>query len=142
MRRVVAQGTFDLVHTGHLHYLREAADMGDELIVIIAREDNVTHKSAPILPGPQRRELVAALEVVDRALLGHPSDIFVPIERIEPDVIVLGHDQHHREEEVAAALADRGITCELRRASARERQSPDELLSTTEIIDRIQARRD
>jgi len=47
---VVAQGTFDILHPGHLHYLREAAAMGDELHVIIARSTNVTHKAPPIVP--------------------------------------------------------------------------------------------
>ena len=141
MRRVVAQGTFDLLHTGHLHYLREAASMGDELIAIVARRSNVTHKPGPILPGAQRRELVGSLQVVDRAVLGHPEDIFVPIERIQPDVIVLGHDQHHDEAELASTLADRGIDCELRRATKREPRYDGEVLSTTEIIERVQRRR-
>ena len=39
MRRVVAQGTFDLLHPGHLHYLEEAASIGDELHVIVLGHD-------------------------------------------------------------------------------------------------------
>jgi len=133
---VVAQGTFDILHPGHLHYLREAAAMGDELHVIIARSTNVTHKAPPIVPDEQRREMVAALDPVDHARLGHPDDIFVPIEEIEPDVVALGYDQHHDDEAIAAALADRGIDAEVRRASGRE-MDDDYLLSTGRIIDRI-----
>jgi len=135
--RVVAQGTFDLLHPGHVHYLRDAAEMGDELHVIVARETNVTHKAPPVVPDDQRREMVAALKPVDEAHLGHPEDIFVPIERIEPDVIALGYDQHHDEEKLASVLADRGIDCEVRRASALDRDDPERLLSTGRIIDRI-----
>jgi FAD synthetase len=139
--RVVAQGTFDLLHPGHLYYLREAASMGEELHVIVARRENVTHKDPPIVPDRQRQTMVEALDPVDEAHLGHTEDIFVPIERIEPDVIVLGHDQHHEEAAIADALATRGIDCDVERASRREPQSGDELLSTGQIIDRILAER-
>ena len=139
--RVVAQGTFDLLHPGHVHYLREAATFGSELHVIVARRANVTHKEPPILPDQQRCEVVGAIDAVDEAHLGHESDIFVPIERIEPDVIVLGYDQHHEEESVAAALAERGIDCAVERAGPREPQGEAELLSTGDIIQRILDRR-
>jgi len=134
----VAQGTFDLLHPGHVHYLREAAEFGDELHVIVARRANVTHKQPPILPDRQRREVVAAVDVVDEAHLGHESDIFVPIERLEPDVIVLGYDQHHDEAAVGAALEERDIDCRVERAGPREpRDDEPELLSTGDIIERV-----
>ena len=139
---VIAQGTFDILHPGHLHYFSEAASLGDALHVIIARRENVTHKEKPILPDRQRRDMVAALEMVDEAHLGHTEDIFVPIERIDPDCIVLGHDQHHDESAIVDALAARGIDCEVRRASAREPKYEGELLSTGRIVDRILDRRD
>ncbi|WP_049996062.1 adenylyltransferase/cytidyltransferase family protein [Halococcus sediminicola] len=134
---VIAQGTFDILHPGHLHYLREAAAMGDVLHVIIARRENVTHKERPVLPDRQRRDMVAALDPVDSALLGDKEDIFVPIERIDPDVIVLGHDQHHDEAGIESALAERGIDCAVKRASGREPDFDGEVLSTGTIIDRI-----
>jgi FAD synthetase len=140
MTSVVAQGTFDFLHPGHLHYLREAEAMGDELYVIVARSANVTHKPGPVVPGPQRVEMVEALQPVDHARLGHPEDIFVPIEEIRPDVIALGHDQHHDDAAIEAAAADRGVDLEVRRASPREPDS-DELLSTGRIIDEILAER-
>ncbi|MEF8800076.1 MAG: adenylyltransferase/cytidyltransferase family protein [Halolamina sp.] len=139
--RVVAQGTFDLLHPGHVQYLREAATFGDELHVIVARCSNITHKDPPIVPGHQRREVVDAIDAVDEAHLGHESDIFVPIERIDPAVIVLGYDQHHDEADVAASLEERGIDCRVERAGPREQQHQDELLSTGRIIDRILERR-
>lgn len=142
MTTVIAQGTFDLLHPGHVHYLEEAASMGETLHVIVARQTNVTHKDPPVLCDHQRRDMVEALEMVDHAHVGHESDIFVPIEQIDPDVIVLGHDQHHDEDAIAAELERRGIDCTLRRASAREPQYDDELLSTGRIIDRILEQRD
>lgn len=138
---VVAQGTFDILHPGHLHYLEEAAGMGDELIVIISRRPNVDHKDAPILVAEQRRAVVDALEVVDHAILGNQEDIFVPIEEIKPDVIAIGHDQHHEPEEIESALERRGLSCSVRRTSGREPALEGELLSTRQIIDRIVKRR-
>ena len=139
---VVAQGTFDILHPGHLHYLRDAAAMGDYLVVIVARSENVTHKATPVVSGPQRREMVAGLDPVDEARLGHPEDIFVPIEELDPAVIALGFDQHHDEDEIRAALDDRGIDCAVRRASAYDPDYEDALLSTGDIVDRILSERD
>ncbi|MFC7075810.1 MULTISPECIES: FAD synthase [Haloarcula] len=137
MTRVVAQGTFDILHPGHVHYLRDAARMGDELHVIVARSVNVTHKEPPVVPDEQRREMVASLKPVDEAHLGHPEDIFVPIERLEPDVIALGYDQHHDIEKLRNALSERGIDCDVRRASPLEQEGDESLLSTGQIIARV-----
>jgi FAD synthetase len=141
MRRVVAQGTFDLLHLGHLQYLSDAKSMGDRLHVIIARSENVTHKDKPIVPDRQRRAMVAALDPVDEARLGHTEDFFVPIRDIDPDVIVLGHDQHHDEEYLAERLASEGIDCKVARAPPRKPDDGEEILSTGRIIDRICDRR-
>ena len=147
MRRVVAQGTFDILHPGHLHYLTEAKSRGDRLDVIVARAENVTHKPKPIISDHQRCEMVAALDPVDAAHLGHTEDFFVPIREIDPDVIVLGHDQHHDEKTLTGMLADEEINCEVTRASARnpdtdaEVEDRDELLSAGRIITRICERR-
>lgn len=141
MTTVVAQGTFDILHPGHVHYFEEAASYGSELHVIVARSTNVTHKEAPVLPARQRRDVVGALEAVDHAHLGHPEDILVPIEEIAPDVIVLGHDQHHEESALRDRLRERGIDCQIERASPRPPAHGDELLSTGDIIDLILQRR-
>ena len=140
-RTVVAQGTFDLLHPGHVHYLEQAAGMGDRLVVIVARPTNVDHKEAPICSARQRRELIEALEVVDEAILGDREDIFRPIEAIDPDVIALGHDQHHDPAAIRAELEARDIDCAVERAAGREPRYDDELLSTRLIIERILRRR-
>jgi FAD synthetase len=111
--------------------------MGEELHVIVARGHNVTHKPGPVIPDGQRVEMVEALDPVDHARLGHPEDIFVPIEDIEPSTIVLGHDQHHDEAAISEALAARGLDCDVVRASARNPREGEELLSTGKIIQRI-----
>ncbi len=140
-KTVVAQGTFDILHPGHVHYLEQAAAMGDRLVVIVARRVNVDHKATPICSARQRRDVISALEVVDEAILGHEEDIFVPIEELEPDIIALGHDQHHDGSAIEDELAARGLECVVKRAGPREPKYEDELLSTRLIIDRILERR-
>ncbi|MEZ3143935.1 adenylyltransferase/cytidyltransferase family protein [Halobaculum sp. MBLA0143] len=136
-RVVLAQGTFDLIHPGHLHYLSEAADHGDELHVVVARRENVSHKPTPVCPDRQRRDVLDALAVVDEAHVGDPDDYFVPVERIDPDVIVLGFDQHHDGDAISEQLRDRGLDCEVTRATGREPDYDGEILSSNEIVDRL-----
>ena len=134
MRKVVATGTFDIIHPGHIRFLEEAKKLGDYLVVIVAREKNVKHKPKPIMPEEQRRRVVEALKPVDEAILGDEEDIFKPIERIKPDVIALGYDQHFDEEWLKKELEKRGIKAEV----VRIREKEDcELCSSAKIIERI-----
>ncbi|MDF9747391.1 adenylyltransferase/cytidyltransferase family protein [Natrinema salsiterrestre] len=138
--RVVAQGTFDLLHPGHVHYLEEAAATGEELHVIVARADSISHKPDPVLPGEQRRDVVAALDAVDHARVGHPEDFSIPIREIDPDVLVLGHDQHHDGDEIERLLGEWGIDCRVDRASGLE-PSGDHWYSSSDIVERVLAER-
>nr|WP_049928844.1 hypothetical protein [Halopiger goleimassiliensis] len=76
----------------------------------------------------------------DHARVGHPTDYSLPIRAIDPDVLVLGYDQHHDDAAVERMLADWGIDCRVARAAARD---PDggELLSSSAIKRRIRERR-
>lgn len=109
MRRVVATGTFDILHPGHLWYLEKSAELGDELFVIVARDRNVKHKPRPLIPEQQRLTMIQALKPVTKAVLGDQEDMFRPIREIRPDVITLGFNQHFDETQLKAALASQGI---------------------------------
>ena len=111
MVRVLATGTFDLLHPGHILYLSEASEMGDELFVIVARQSMIRHKPKPIIPDEQRLEMVSSLKIVDKALLGSDSDIFEPIMEIKPDIIALGYDQGFDVHQLEKELHDRGFDC-------------------------------
>lgn len=100
MKKVMAQGVFDILHPGHLHYFRESKDLGDELVVIIARDSRVKEKKGLYFNEDERREMVESLKPVDKALLGSEGDIYSTVREIDPDVITLGYDQKHDEEEV------------------------------------------
>lgn len=64
MIRVVATGTFDILHPGHLWYLEQSAALGDELYVIVARDVNIKHKPKPVIPEQQRCAMVDRKSVV------------------------------------------------------------------------------
>lgn len=109
MTRILATGTFDLLHPGHIYFLTQARVLGDELFVIVARDSNVTHKPKPIVPEEQRLEMVSALEIVDKALLGSEKDIFEPLKQIKPDIIALGYDQRFDAEILEKELTKREL---------------------------------
>jgi FAD synthetase len=110
---VVATGTFDILHTGHLYYLEESRRLGDELHVIVARDANVKHKPRPIVPEGQRLKMVASLKPVDHAVLGDLHDMFRPIREIRPAIITIGFNQHFDAEKLRSDLVGQGITAEV-----------------------------
>jgi len=116
---VLASGTFDLLHLGHVKYLEEAKKAGGEdaeLIVIVARDKTVEKRKGrkPVMPEDQRRALVESLKVVDEAILGFEDfDIGKVIERIRPDVIAVGHDQTDMERQVKKAVSERGLNVQV-----------------------------
>jgi FAD synthetase len=138
-RRVVATGTFDILHPGHIYYLEESRKLGDELHVIVARDRNVRHKPRPVIGEDQRLKVVRALRVVDSARLGDPTDMFRPIREIDPAVITLGFNQHFREDDLEKALRERGIGAEVVRIGE---YTGDPCTSTRRIIGRILETRD
>lgn len=118
MRRVMAQGTFDVVHPGHLHYFRESAALGDELYVVIARDSRMRDRKDLFMDENSRRAVVEALDMVDAAVLGSEGSIFQSVSRVDPDVITLGYDQEFDIERLEAELADAGFpTVEVTRIS-------------------------
>ncbi len=138
MKRVVATGTFDLLHPGHLYYLEQSKKLGDELFVIVARDTNVRHKPAPIIPEEQRRRMVAALRCVDHAILGDKTDMFRPIDEIRPSIITIGFNQHFDEANLRQQLTARGLFSEIVRIG---KYGDDELCSSRLVVQRIVEKR-
>jgi len=137
-KRIVATGTFDLLHPGHLYYLEESKKLGGELFVIVARDRNVKHKPRPIVPEEHRLQMVAALKPVDHAILGDLEDMFRPIVEIRPDVITLGFNQMFREDILKKQLTVRNIPAEIVRIP---RLQDGDLCSSRLIVQRIVEKR-
>ncbi len=98
MTTVMAQGTFDILHPGHIHYLEQSTKKGDELVVVIARDSRIDKEVH--FDEEERQKLVESIQCVDQAVIGSESDIYSTVKDIDPDVITLGYDQDHQEEQV------------------------------------------
>ena len=137
---VLASGTFDLLHLGHVRFLEEAKKAGGknaELIVIVARDSTVKDRKGKktIMPEDQRRALVESLKVVDEAILGWEDfSIDKVIEKIKPDVIAVGHDQDGIEREVMKAIKEKKIKIEVAKIG---RFGKRELDSSSKIVRKI-----
>ena len=92
---VFTNGVFDLIHPGHVRYLREARSLGDALIVGVNADESVRRNKGegrPVTREDERAELVAALACVDAVTVfgeDTPAEI---IRAIQPDVLVKGAD--------------------------------------------------
>lgn len=137
---VLASGTFDLLHLGHVKFLEEAKKAGgenSELIVIIARDATVEKRKGvrPVMPEDQRRALVEALKMVDEAILGYEEfDIGKVIEKIKPDIIAVGYDQDGIERAVKKAIKERGLKVQIAKIG---QFGKDELSSSSRIKRKI-----
>ncbi|MGA7923923.1 MAG: adenylyltransferase/cytidyltransferase family protein [Thermoplasmata archaeon] len=134
MVRVMATGVFDLLHPGHLYFLTEARHLGDELVVVLARDQTARRlKHEPYVPEHIRREMVESLKPVDRAILGSATDIYATVVDVKPDIIALGYDQKFNEREVEAECARRGVPARVVRLGP---LTHDEL-ATRKLVERI-----
>lgn len=109
--RVLSCGTFDHFHPGHDAFLSQAATLGDQLFVVVARDDNVRRIKgrAPDQGEQARLAAVAGHEAVDDARLGYEgSDFFRVVRDIGPDTIALGYDQR-----APAGLAEAFPDCQI-----------------------------
>lgn len=94
-RVVLANGNFDLLHVGHVRYLRGAKELGGRLVVAINSDESVRAlKGAgrPITPAEERAEIVAALACVDAVVVFPELDVRALIREIRPDIQAKGTD--------------------------------------------------
>jgi FAD synthetase len=107
--RVMAFGTFDVLHPGHVSYLQQAKELGDELVVVIARDITVEKIKGrkSVFSEEGRKYLVDALSCVDRTVMGHDYivDKTAIVKEVNPDIIALGYDQRPSEEALQKELS-------------------------------------
>lgn len=136
-RRIVfTNGVFDLLHPGHIRYLRDARALGDVLIVGLNADASVRRNKGPerpVNPQGERAELLAALDCVDVAVVFDEDTPAEIIELVQPDVLVKGADW----------AADRivGRDTVERRGGRVVRVPVEQGYSTTAIIERVKQAR-
>jgi rfaE bifunctional protein nucleotidyltransferase chain/domain len=94
-RVTLANGNFDLLHVGHVRYLRGAKALGGKLVVAINSDESVRAlkgEGRPVMPDTERAEIVAALADVDAVVIFPELDVRAIIREIHPDVQAKGTD--------------------------------------------------
>jgi len=132
---VFTNGVFDVLHPGHVRYLRDARALGDLLIVGVNsdRSSRALSKAAnrPINPDGERAEVLAALKSVDAVVVFDEDTPHAIITAIQPDVLVKGADWGEHAivgRDVVEARGGKVVRIELATG-----------YSTTAIVERIRA---
>ena len=132
-RLVFTNGCFDVIHLGHVRYLRAARKLGDALIVGLNTDASVRRlkgPSRPVNPEQHRAEVLAALEMVDYVVLFSEETPERLIRTVLPAVLVKGSDYGHGEIVGEAIVKEHGGTV--------RRIRLEKGLSTTNIVKKIQ----
>jgi D-beta-D-heptose 7-phosphate kinase/D-beta-D-heptose 1-phosphate adenosyltransferase len=103
-RVVFTNGCFDILHRGHVEYLREAKQLGDVLIVAVNSDSSIRRLKGtlrPIMAEEDRTVVLAALEMVDYVTLFEEDTPIPLLQILHPDILVKGGD--YREDEVVGS---------------------------------------
>lgn len=116
MTTVLVFGTFDIIHPGHMNFLKQAKKHADKLVVVVARDLTVKDLKGRFPENNEERRLknIKKLPYVDEAILGSlGNDRYKIIGEIKPDVIALGYDQYFFTEDLKKELKKRGILADI-----------------------------
>jgi len=92
---VLANGTFDLLHVGHVRYLNGARRLGDRLVVAVNSDASVRElkgEGRPFMPADERAEILASLAAVDAVIIFDEPDVRAVIRALRPNVHAKGTD--------------------------------------------------
>ena len=129
---VFTNGVFDLLHPGHVRYLRQARALGDALIVGVNADASVRRNKGPDRPinsQDERAEVLAALDCVDAVVIFDEDTPAEIIRAVQPDILVKGADW------AADQIVGRD-TVEARGGRV-ERVTVEEGYSTSSIVEKI-----
>jgi len=94
-RITLANGCFDLLHVGHVRYLRAARQLGGKLVVAVNSDDStraLKGEGRPLMPAEERAEILAALADIDAVVIFPEHDVRAIIREIRPDFHAKGTD--------------------------------------------------
>lgn len=120
MKKVLLYGTFDIVHKGHLDFMRQAKENGDFLIIIVARDKNVKKIKGRMSMHDENKRLndVKKAGIADKVMLGSLNNPYDAIMEIKPDIICLGYDQIAYTESLSEELEKRNLYPKIIRLNA------------------------
>lgn len=120
MKTVMVFGSFDVIHPGHLYFLRQAKRYGDKVVIVIARDSTIEKikGTKPKYNERERREHVRELGYAAKVVIGYENDPYEIIEELDPDVICLGYDQNSFSKGLKEELEKRGLKAKIHRLDA------------------------
>ncbi len=124
-------GGFEILHQGHLYTVEHARQLGDVLVVAVARDSTIRRRKGrdPVSGEEERVRLLSSMRQVDAAILGVEGVIYETLERVRPDIVALGYDQYHSEDEIVREGAKRGLSLKVVRLD-----SPHPLTKTSKLL--------
>lgn len=111
----MAFGTFDIYHAGHENYLGQAKELGEYLVVVVARDKNVARiKNKEVrIKERIRKEILEKTGLADEVVLGDLKDKYKIIKKYQPDVIALGYDQKINLAELKSKLKEFSLSAKI-----------------------------
>ena len=89
--RIYTQGSFDLLHSGHLKLLRSCARFGDVFVSLLSDEAYEAYRGhPPVMPFNERRQILKALSCVDQVIEGDNRETKQELRRLWPDIVAVG----------------------------------------------------
>ena len=105
-RVVLAHGTFDLLHIGHVRHLESARKQGDVLMVTVTADQYVNKgPDRPVFPEALRAEMLAAMQIVDWVAISHYPSAEQVLDQIRPLVYAKGPDYRNQDADVTGKIA-------------------------------------
>jgi FAD synthetase len=119
MIKVMAFGSFDLIHPGHVSFLIQAKSFGNELIVVVSHDESSKKIKGkkPVNSQNQRALIVASLQMVDKVILGKNENFFNVIKRVKPQIIALGYDQKQEEKKLLEKIKENKLKIKIKRCA-------------------------
>jgi rfaE bifunctional protein nucleotidyltransferase chain/domain len=124
---VFTNGCFDIIHIGHVRYLKKAKGLGDVLVIGLNSDRSVSiiKPRRPVNPQNHRAEVLSSFEMVDYITLFDEETPYELIRLIQPDVLVKGGDWR-KEDIVGSDIVKETLSIPYIKG-----------VSTSEIIDKI-----
>ena len=109
MKKVIVFGSFDNLHEGHVHMLKEAKEYGDFLVVVVGRDEIVAQVKGkkPAYSEEERLSQVEKLNIADKVrLAAEGDDRYRTIAEEQPDIVALGYNQRAFVDKLAEAVEE------------------------------------
>ncbi|MEI6478694.1 MAG: adenylyltransferase/cytidyltransferase family protein [bacterium] len=121
-KTILAFGTFDIIHPGHLHFLKEAKKLGDLVISVASDESVVARKiKRPSKNTKERIKEIKALGISNRIIKGDTKlNNWSVIKKIVPDIIAIGYDQTELQKALKKIKKEFGFKFSIKKISSKE----------------------